>query len=493
MSDLRGAATRGVRWSALSQFVRQALLITTTLLLSRLVGPAGFGLISMALTVTGFLELFRDPGTGAAVVQRRELSPALLSTIFWINLGAGLACAAVVIVGAPLAAAFYREPALTPVLRALAPGFVLGGLGVVPQALLQRAVAFRALAGVELASSLAGAGVAVALALAGAGVWSLVAQSLVTTALATPLAWLASRWRPALVFDRGAAAAVSGFSTGLVGFNLVNYFARNADYLLIGRFLGPTSLGLYTLAYRLMFYPIQTLGQVGARVLFPVFSQVDDAARFGQIFLRLSALLFFLAAPVYVGLGALADPLVAAVLGSQWAPVAPLLVILAPVGLFQVLTNATGLIYQARGRTDLMLAWGVGSSAVMMAAFALGLPFGITGVATAYALSMLLLAYPVFKLPFRLIGLLVVDLLRAVGPGALCAAALLVTLLGLRALLAALPPLALLAVALPVGALVYLVLSWRLNREPVVECLRLAGLPTPPTAGPAAPRPLAGP
>jgi O-antigen/teichoic acid export membrane protein len=473
MSELARAAAGGLRWSALGQLGRQATLLATTVLLSRLLGPESLGLMSMAVVVLGFLELFRDLGSGAAVVQRRELGPALLDTLFWLNLAAGLACAALLVALAPLAARFFGEPAVAPLLQLLALGVVVNSLGVVQQALLQRAVAFRAIAGVELVAALCGAIVAVALALSGAGVWSLAAQSLATALTATPLFWLLSGFHPRLRFDPAALRAVAGFSGGLVGFNVVNYAARNADNLLIGRVLGPASLGLYSLAYRLMLYPVQLLAQIATRVLFPLLSRVEDEARFRRAYLELSAAIALVAAPIYVAMGALSDPLALALLGPAWAGAAPLLAIFAPVGLFQALTNPTGLIYQARGRTDLLLAWGVGSSAVMVAAFVIGLRWGATGVAAAYALSMLLLAYPVFALPFRLIGLPVAALLRTLWPCLVCAAGMLLVLLAARLALAALPPVAQLALALPAGLLVYLALSWWLNRAPLLACLRL--------------------
>jgi PST family polysaccharide transporter len=476
VSELRRTATVGLRWSAVGQLGRQGLTLVTTVLLSRLLGPESFGLMSMAVVVLGFLELFRDLGSGAAVVQRRELDPPLLSTLFWLNLAAGIVCAALLVAVAPLAALAFREPLIVPLLQALAVGFVIGGLGVVQQALLQRAVAFRAIAGVELTAALCGALVALALALRGAGVWSLVAQSLVTTLVATPLYSLLSGFRPRLRFEPAALRGVAGFSGGLVGYNLVNYLARNADNLLIGRFLGPGSLGLYSLTYKLMLFPVQLLAQIAARVLFPVLSRVEDDQRFRRIYLELCAVIALVAAPVYVAMGAMSEPLTLALLGPEWAGAAPLLAILAPVGLFQALANPTGLIYQARGRTDLLLAWGLGSSAVMVASFAIGLPWGVNGVAAAYALSMIALAYPVFKLPFRLIELSVADLLRTLVPCLICAAAMLALLLGARLALAGLPPAPLLALVLPAGALFYLACSWWLNREPLLACLRLLRL-----------------
>jgi PST family polysaccharide transporter len=471
MIALHQAAISGVKWSAASQIGRQILLLGTLAALTRLVGPQNFGLLSMAVTVTGLIDLLKDLGTGSAIVQRSECSEALLASTFWLNVAVGLACAAGVGLGAPLAAAYFREPAVTPLLRALSLGFVISSLGLVPLALIQRAIAFRALALIELLAAAIGASVGLAMGLAGMGVWSLVGQSLASAVATSAMAWALSPWRPQPAFAWAEVASIRDYSTGLVGFNLVNYIIRNADYTLVGRYLGALNLGVYTLAYRIMLFPQQNLALVISRVMFPVLSRIEDAADFRRAYLRLARLVIFLAAPAFVALGSLADPLLRAVFGVEWLPTAPLLRILAPVGLLQSLSGTVGLIYQARGRTDWLLRWGLASGLITVSGFIIGLRWGVGGVAASYAVVTLLLAYPVFAVPFRLIALPVGVFVRSLLPALACGAGMLLAIVALRPLAAGLPDLAALTALGGGGGAAYLALSWLLNRSALLELL----------------------
>ena len=193
----------------------------------------------MAIVVIGFVTLFRDLGVGSAVIQRGGASSEWLSTLFWLAVASGIAVTIVTILVAPLIAEVYREPALTDILRALSLSFAITGLGVVHQAVLERDLRYRSVAKVETSASIAGSVAALVLAVAGGGVWSLVALTLVTALVGSALFWSASGWRPGFVFTLRDAHSGGSFGAGLTPFNLANYLARNADYFLIGRSLGP--------------------------------------------------------------------------------------------------------------------------------------------------------------------------------------------------------------------------------------------------------------
>lgn len=473
--SLQQRAASGVKWSTVSQAGRQVMQLATTLVLARLLSPDDFGLASMALVVVGFVLLFKDLGTAAAIIQRRELSPELLSSVFWVNVLFGALASAAIFAAAPLLAAFYREPQVTPLIQALSVSFLLSSLGVLQQALLERDLAFDRLAKAELAAVVAGALGGIGGALAGAGVWSLVVQSILMAGVTSLMLWLSARWRPRLYCSWREIRPLLGYSLNLVGFNTFNYLARNADYLLIGRFLGAAPLGYYTLAYRIMLYPIQNIAAVIGRVVFPVFAQVqDDHGRFRQGYLRVIGMIALVTFPLMLGLLLLSEPLVAALFGPQWAPVATLLMIFAPLGLAQSIGTTVGTIYQAKGRTDLLLYWGVASGLCVVTAVALGLRWGVLGVAGAYAAASFLLAYPSFAIPLRLIDLPTLELGRALWRP--CASAL-VMAAGLLALRLALPagiaPELVLAILVPAGALIYGLASWVLNREPILLAAHL--------------------
>lgn len=471
--SLRESAASGVKWSTTSQAGRQVMQLATTVMLARLLSPSDFGLMSMAVVVIGFVNLFKDLGTASAVVQRRDPTEGFLSSVFWVNVVFGFLAMAVLFAGAPILASFYREPRLVPILEVLSLTFVISGLSILQQAIFERNLAFRALAKVEISAIVSGSIVGIALALLGAGVWSLVGQALAIATVTTALLWASSAWRPKAIFRWREIRSVSGYSLNFAGFNVLNYVMRNADYLLIGRFLGAQDLGYYTLAYRLLLYPVQNISWVISRVMFPVLSQIqDDNVRIGRVYLRVCGIVAMIAFPIMFGLWALAEPLILTVFGSRWTPVVLLLMILAPVGLIQSIATTVGVIYQVKGRTDWMLYWGIGSSVLVMAAFVTGLPWGILGVAAAYAIVSVILIYPNFAIPFRLIDMRVRELGTVLWRPFVCSSLMLLALLGLKAALPiGLSSGATLGILVSASIFTYALVSWMVNRDQVQQIL----------------------
>lgn len=407
----------GAKWSAISRFGQQGLSFVVTAILARLLSPDAYGLLGMATVVTGFINIFKDLGTSSVLIQHKELSDDLISSIFWVNVLFGLLSTGVVAVIAPWIALFYREPQVVPVLRVLSFSFLVSGLSIAQQALLTRQMAFDKLARIELASSVVGGVVGIGMAVSGMGVWSLVGQTLCRSFAITVLLWIASAWRPQLRLGWTEVRSVASYSLNLSGFNIFNYFVRNADNILIGRYLGATPLGYYSLAYRLMLYPLQNISGVLGRVLFPAFAQIqDDNTRFRRAYLRVCASISVVTFPMMLGLLVVAKPFVTTIFGPRWMPVATLLMILAPLGMLQSIGTTVGHIYTAKGRTDWMFRWGIATGILAISLFVIGLRWGVIGVAVAYAVLSFLLAYPNFAIPFKLIKLPVRDLVVALWP-----------------------------------------------------------------------------
>jgi PST family polysaccharide transporter len=473
----RRGVSSALRAAAASQVGRQIIQFATTAILARLVAPSEFGLIGMAVIAIAFVTLFRDLGTASALIRARHASPALTSTIFWLNVAIGCLLGASMWLVAPLVASAFGEPRVEPILRVMAITPVISNVGLVHQVLLERALRFDLLLRVEVGSSLAGGIVGVGLALVGAGVWSLVAQAVTHVAVSAGGLWIASGFRPSRMFRASELRSVARFSLGVSGYSLVNYLNRNADYILIGRFLGAEQLGFYTLAYRLMLYPLQHISQVAGRVMYPVLSRVrEDDAEFRRLYLRASGGIAMLTLPVVFGLMATTGPLVLTLLGPRWEPVIPVLTVLAPVALVQTVGAMTGVIYQATGRSDALLAWGVGSSVVIVGGFAVGLQWGIIGVAAAYLVVTLALAYPLFAIPFRFVGLAVRDLIATVARPFLISLAMFVLVFLLARLLpATLGASGVLAVLVAAGATFYALASWVFDRDRVRQALAMFG------------------
>jgi PST family polysaccharide transporter len=293
--------------------------------------------------------------------------------------------------------------------------------------------------------------------------------------LGTLLFWNTSRWRPSWQFDWPEIRSVMGFSLNLTGASIFNYFARNADKLLIGRFLGVQDLGYYDLAYRLMQFPLQGISAVIGRVMFPLYSRMqDDADQFGRAYLKVASAIALISFPLMLGLTALAGPFMLTLFGAAWTPVIPLLLILAPLGAVQSIATTVGSIYVAKGRTDWALWWTMGAGSLIVLSFVLGLPWGILGVTASYAIMFLFLTYPAFAIPFRLIGLKVRDLGGVLWQPATCSFVMYAVVAGTALWLPPdVPGWLTLSLLVPLGAMVYFACSWAINRALLLEVISI--------------------
>lgn len=468
------AASSGVLWAGISQGGRIVAQIVTVSVLSRILPPADFGLIAIATVVTTFATLLRDMGTAAAVIQRKELKPELVNTVFWFNVLVGLSLALLVAASAlPLSIAF-KQPRLGAILLALTVTFPSASVGAVHQALLEREMRFRTLARIEVSSALVALAIAIVAALSGFGVYSLVLNTIAISLFASGQLWFASRWRPRFAWSRAEFHSLWGFSGNLFGFQVVNYFSRNADTMLIGRFLGATDVGIYNMAYRIMLFPLASLSTVISRVMFPMLSRKQgDTAAFGAMYLKVASAIGIITIPLMAALWVLRIPFVEVVLGRNWLPVAEVLAWFAPVGMIQSILTTVGVIYMGTGNTKRMLQWGMGYAAVLIVFIAVGLNWGYLGVARAYALAVFVAVYPAFAIPLRLVGLRVPSLVAALWRPGVAAIGMALVLFALEMALHGLVPATVrLPLLVAVGIGVYLVLGWLIMRTALLELLQ---------------------
>ena len=425
----------GVAWSAGSKFAMQILQFGTTVVLARLLTPSDYGLVAIVLAFSGFAALFTDLGLGAAVIHRKDPDQVTLTTAFWLNALSGFALTGIFCALAYPLSRLYGEPRLVWLIVVSSFAFSLS-MSTVHLALLERTMAFARIARVEFSAVLAYAVVAVVAAFAGAGPYSLVAGSLVQTSLTTILMWRSVRWKPSMAFSLSALRALWAFSGHLFGFNVLNYWSRNSDNLLVGKFLGPATLGAYARAYNLMMLPVQQVTGVVGRVLFPAYTRLrDDEDRLRAAYMRSVRVLAGISAPLSVGLAACATPFVAVVYGSRWTHVAPVLALLALSGPAQVISGTLGSLYQALGLTAVQLRRGIWATLVTVCAIVVGLHWGIMGVAVALVIKFWVLT-PVNGRPaWRRIGISGGDLVIQIWPVMASSAALYGAAWGLGAVL----------------------------------------------------------
>jgi PST family polysaccharide transporter len=431
--NLQQSTVTGLSWSLSSQVLSQGSRFIISVILARLLSPVDFGLLGMTVVFTGFASLFSDFGFGTALVQREQVEERHLSSVYWLNQGIGLILAGLAAAVAPMVGHFYHEPRLMPVMMLVALSFPVTAQSPVPKAILYRKMNFRALGLIDIVSEIIAGVVAILLALRGAGVWSLVWQVLIASCVTALGAFAATRWRPRLFYDRAATAELFGFSSNLMAFTAFNYWYRNGDNLLVGRFFGSSALGLYARAYNLMLLPITQVTTVVSKVMFPALAKIQhDKVRIRDIYLRAIAMIALVTFPLMLGLLAVSDHFILAVYGPMWFGVIPVLRIFCILGMIQSIYTTVGWIFQSQGRTDLMLRWGLVSGTLSIAAMLVGIS---AGTLQALALSLttiaiLLLPYT-YTFPKKLVGVGLGNVVRSVAGVFACSAAMAVSVWGL--------------------------------------------------------------
>ena len=404
--NLTHKTVQGIGWSGTSQCIRLLLQLMITAILARLLTPNDFGLIAMVFVFTNLVAVFRDFGLTAAIIQRKGLVEEHLSSSFWVNVSGGIILTLLLAAIAPALADFYDEGRLTLIIMALASTIFISSFGIVQTALFTKELNFKTLTIIETSTVLISGTVAIVLAQSGFGIWSLVWQQIIFSFVMVLLLWVFSSWRPKFLFRWLKVKELLGFGLNLTGFSFVNYFNRNLDNFLIGKFLGSTPLGFYTLAYRLLLFPLNNISNVLAKVMFPSLSAIqDDKSKVRFAYISATRYIAAVTFPLMIGLLVIAPQFIRVIFGSQWERSVFLVQILALVGLVQSIISTVGWIYQSQGRTDIMFRWGIFSVVICTIAFVLGLNWDVEGVTIAYAIAGYLLLYPAFAIPFRLIDL----------------------------------------------------------------------------------------
>jgi O-antigen/teichoic acid export membrane protein len=373
----------GMGWVAWGSGAIAMLKLVVLVLLTRLLTPADFGLVSAGLIVVSVSLNFSQLGLGPAIVQRSTLEPRHLSTAFVASTSFGILLAAGVWWAAPLIAQFFRMEHLVPVVRALGLLFPIAGIGTVPESLLQRTLRFRLLSNRDvLAYGVGYGGIGVVLALLGWGVWALVVAQLTQAVIRTVILLSAAppflRARPTW----SSFLELMEYGLGQSAARLGMIAANQVDNLVVGRWLGPVPLGEYSRAFQLVSVPATLLGNVVDKVLFPTMARVqDDPRRLTTAYLEGTALLALVTLPAGVVAAILAPDLVAVAFGSRWAGIVPPFQLLALGMTFRTshrisdsLSRATGKVYRRAWRQGLY------AGLVFLGAL-IGQLWGLTGVA----------------------------------------------------------------------------------------------------------------
>jgi len=393
--NIKERVIRGGLAKVVAQVASFALRIGSLMVMARLLAPRDFGLVGMVAAFTGVLNLFRDFGLSSATVQRLNVTDDQISTLFWINVLVGVILGLLLMAMAPVVVIFYHEPRLLWVTVILATAFIFNGAGVQHTALLERQMRFTALAAIDIIALIVSTAIGVSMARAGYGFWTLVAASVSLPLVTTLCLWRTTGWIPGKPRLQIGLHSMMRFGGGLTLVNLIAYTAYNLEKVLLGRFWGADAVGIYGRAYQLVNLPTENLNSAVWSVAFSGLSRVrTDPIRFKNYFLKGYSLVLALTIPFTIGAALFAGDLIHVVLGPRWTAVVDIFRLLTPTMLVLALINPLAWLTFSLGMVGRNLKVVSVLAPLVIAGYAIGLPYGPKGVAFGYSAVMTLWAIP---------------------------------------------------------------------------------------------------
>jgi len=466
-----GFVSRALFWTISTRYGSKFINLISTIILAWLLSKEDFGLAGYALIFVAFIEILEGFGVESALVYHKE-DKDLLDNAFWISALTGLLIALLVYLCAPIAAWIFNDERAIPLVQVLALAFALTGLRIVPKALLTRRMQFKLMAVPELAKVCIKGLAAVTLAFYGAGAWSLIISVVIALAVELCVLWWLVEWRPSLRFVNRAdkIRPLLSYGGGMLGLSVVGTLAANVDYVLVGRILGASALGVYMIGFRLPSMLIMPIIAALSKVFFPLsVHKQDDPAAMVDGWKKALRYLSMVSIPVGLGIASVSNALVPALFGEKWIDAVPVVSAIAIQTVLISLIWHIGDIYKATGRIRLLFWLGVVHLAITVPLLYGAVHFyaSVGAVAYAHVISAGLMVFIRFRVVSHVMQVPVREILLSILQPALAGLGMFIAVVLLdqyvTGYIAALWPR--LAINIGVGALSYMALIFLLMRN----------------------------
>jgi O-antigen/teichoic acid export membrane protein len=371
-------------------------------ILARLLSPEEYGLVAIAMPFAMFAMMIADAGIGMSLVRTPASERGVWSTCFWLStiLGAGLA--ALMALASPLVASLFNQPQLAPMLIALALVVLAQSVHLIPVTALQQAHRFKAIALVEVLSTVSGIGIALYMAYHHYGAWALIGQQVAIFTVKVTFICALSPFRPLMKFDWHEVREHVLFGRNVLGNTLVNYVGRSADNWIVGKVLGATLVGFYSMAFLFARLPQQIVSGPLQFVMYPQLAKMKDSpSGIASVFLLMTRLLAILIFPAMGMVAAAHAPIFSTLLSEKWMQAGVIFSILAAACGVQAVLSISETVMYSLNRTDIQLRTSTEYTVLWIVVLAFTVSTGITATAIAFCGLTLLyqLRYLALMLP----------------------------------------------------------------------------------------------
>ena len=466
----------GIFWNFIGKFSGKFLSFATNIVLARILMPEDFGKVAVAMVVWEVITVFGEMGLSAKLIHQQDELHEHATAAFWMNILIALVIGLAALAISPLAVRFYHQPMIKSIIAVLALGNMITAFGATHSTLLTKKMAFKQLSLLIISLAIIRSAISIILVTNGFGIWSLVLPQLLTAPLRVAAVWIMEPWRPEMRLYSAYWKSLFHFGKFVFGTTMIHYININGDYMVIGKILGASALGLYQHAYTIANWPISNLVWVSGRLLFPAFSRLqNNLAEFRSLYLRAIETMSILAFPVLTGLILVAGDLIPLVYGEKWRPsVVPLKLILL-FAFVRTVGSIGGKVLMAVGKPQKEFRFNAAQAIPLIIAILVGSKFGITGVAAGMSLVLASFGVVFVRVASSAIGLTMGSVGRAIWPASSCSFLmwLVLTVLGLILTKTAIHETTGLFLTIGCGMLLYPTFLFLLFRKQSMKLLRL--------------------
>jgi O-antigen/teichoic acid export membrane protein len=471
-ANLKGAAAKGLFWSAMERFGAQGTQFIFGIMITRILLPEDFGLVGMILIFMAVGQTLVDSGFGSALIWKEKPTEADYSTVFYFNISFSLLLYIFFYFLAPVIANFYDEPQLVNLIRVLCLNFIILSFSLIQQTVLQKRVDFKLLTYVNVAGSLIAGIIALYMAIKGFGAWAIVFQILIKSFITSALLWIFNKWRPLMEFSWRSLKELFNYGSKLTIAGLIYTIFQYLYFNIIGKLFPVASLGFYTRAVQLQEFPVKTIAGVFNRVAFPIFSTIqNDNERLKNAVSKTLRTMVFFTFPLLFGLIAVADQLIEVVLTEKWLPASDYFKLLCFMGLFYTFQAINGEILKTKGKSGWVLKLEIITKTILVINIFITWRWGITAIIWGQIVTVVISYVIGSHYVWKLIGYSIWQQIKDVSVYFAISAAMYIIVTFIPRLIAN-PTLSLLVMTLT-GSIFYFALAWALKLEEIVEARKI--------------------
>lgn len=415
MTSPKKELASGVFYIAVAKYSGILVQLIITAVLARLLAPSDFGIVAVATVIIAFFNILSDIGIGPAIIQKKDLTIEDYNYIYSFTLYVGIGVSFIFFFLSWPISTYYNSPMLIGICQSLSIVLFFRCLSIVPQNLQYKQKCFKFTAFTTLAVQIVSGVASIFAALLGMGLYSLILSQVLSTVFTFIIFYYKEKLKFHFKIRKQSLQKIMSFSVYQFLFNFINYFSRNLDKLMIGRFIGMDALGYYEKSYRLMMLPLSNITFVITPVMQPIFSNFqNNLNEMARNYVKVLRILSFISFPLSVLLFFGAEELIILFFGEQWNDAIEPFKILSLTVAFQILTSTSGSIYQSANATKQLFISGCWCAFFMILSFFVTIwCWGtIKAVAYGFLIAQLFNSAQCFYYLFRTLKYPLINLLR---------------------------------------------------------------------------------